>query len=101
MTENPIQEGYPRMTLKPRFDNVFNWTHLITIVSMIAGGMLLLTEMRSEVDQMRVMILELRDQGQDREVRIRALELGFGRIEERLVAIQSNLQQLVLVGDGK
>lgn len=83
-----------------------NWGNIITLVVLGGGGLLAMGELRSEVrntqenvNSIRQSQIELRQEllqeQQDSDTRVRALELGFGRIEERLVSIQANLQQLV------
>lgn len=83
------------MTLKPRFENMWTIGNVITIVGMVAGGIVAFVQVRSDVQQLREMVIEMKADNEAEEVRLRALELGFGRVEERLVSIQTTLQQLV------
>lgn len=89
-----------------RFENVMNWGNIITLVVLGGGGLLAMGELRSEVRFTQESVVALRQsqaelkadvlqEQRESEARVRALELGFGRIEERLVSIQTDLQRLV------
>lgn len=75
-----------------RFENVLNWGNIITLVVMGVGGLVAFSKVQSEVTYMRDALIEMRREDDATEIRLRSLELGFGRIEERLIAIQSILQ---------
>jgi len=75
-----------------RFENVFNWAHVFTLVIMMISGLTAFNKVQSEVQYLREMVVEARREDDATEVRLRSLELGFGRIEERLIAIQNILQ---------
>lgn len=75
-----------------RFENVLNWGNIITLVVMGVGGLVAFSKVQSEVTYMRDALIEMRREDDTTEIRLRSLELGFGRIEERLIAIQNILQ---------
>lgn len=75
-----------------RFENVLNWGNIITLVVMGVGGLVAFSKVQSEVTYMRDALIEMRREDDATEIRLRSLELGFGRIEERLIAIQNILQ---------
>lgn len=75
-----------------RFENVLNWGNIITLVVISVGGLIAFSKLQAEVAFMRDAVTEMRREDDATEVRLRALELGFGRIEERLIAIQNILQ---------
>lgn len=78
----------------PKFWNTFTAGNVVTIAGMLVGGLLVFAEVRTEVRAIREIVMEMKRENDSAEVRLRAVELGFGRIEERLVAIQINLQQI-------
>lgn len=78
-----------------RFDNVFNWGNIISLVVICVGGLWTLSELKSELQYTQQVVEDMQTDQEATEVRLRALELGFGRIEERLVSIQGSIQQLV------
>ena len=75
-----------------RFENVLNWGNIITLVVMGVGGLIAFSKLQAEVAFMRDAVTEMRREDDATEIRLRSLELGFGRIEERLIAIQNILQ---------
>lgn len=75
-----------------RFENVLNWGNIITLVFMGVGGLIAFSKVQAEVTYMRDALNEMRREDDATEIRLRSLELGFGRIEERLIAIQNILQ---------
>ncbi|NGQ93372.1 hypothetical protein G5V65_21020 [Rhodobacter sp. HX-7-19] len=75
-----------------RFENVLNWGNIITLVVMGVGGLVAFSKVQSEVTYMRDALIEIRREDDATDIRLRSLELGFGRIEERLIAIQNILQ---------
>ncbi len=75
-----------------RFENVLNWGNVLTLIVMGVGGLIAFSKVQSEVTYMRDALIEMRREDDATEVRLRSLELGFGRIEERLIAIQNILQ---------
>lgn len=83
------------MTIKPRFENMWTIGNIVTIVGMVIGGIVAFVQVRADVQQLREMVVEMKSDNDSEEIRLRALELGFGRVEERLVSMQSLLQQLV------
>lgn len=75
-----------------RFENVLNWGNVLTLVVMMIGGLVAFSKVQSEVQYLRDTIVDVRRNADGAEIRLRSLELGFGRIEERLIAIQNILQ---------
>lgn len=78
-----------------RFENVLNWGNIITLVVISVGGLVAFSSMQAEVRFLREIVTEIREDQSNYEVRIRTLELGFGRVEERLVAIYGDIQRLL------
>lgn len=76
-----------------RFENVVNWNIVVTLGAAAVSGLLAFSAVQADVRYLRESLVELTRRDADREIRVRALELGFGRIEERLIAIQGLLQQ--------
>lgn len=80
-----------------KFENVFNWSNMLTLGSVLVVGLATFTTMKTELAYFRAEYLderrESRQSQREMEIRVRALELGFGRIEERLINIQNLLQQ--------
>lgn len=83
------------MTVKPRFENMWTIGNIITIISMVVAGLTAFIQVRADVQQLREIVMELKADNAAEEVRLRSVELGFGRVEERLVSMQTLLQQLV------
>lgn len=78
-----------------KFENVLNWGQVLTLVVMGAGGLFAFAKLQAESEYMRTAVEEMRRENDTYDIRLRALELGFGRVEERLVSIQQDLQQLL------
>ncbi len=78
-----------------RFDNVLNLGNIITLIVLGGGGLIAFSEVRSEVSFMREAVIEMRRENDAKEIRLRTLELGFGRVDERLVSIQNDIQRLL------
>lgn len=94
------------MASMPRFENMWTPGNFLTMLTMAIGGLFMFVSMQNKVDQLFQIVTEMKQEDQrdkqlqnqndrENEARLRALELGFGRVEERLVTIQSN-QALVL-----
>lgn len=86
------------MTLRPRFENMLTGGNLLTIIAMVVGGLFAFFQVQADVQQLRDAVMDMKADNESAEVRLRALELGFGRVEERLVSIQTSLQQLLTQG---
>lgn len=82
------------MTLM-RFENVLNWGNVLTLAVMGIGGLWAFSKVQAEVSYMREAVVEMRRENDANEIRLRTLELGFGRVDERLVAIQNDIQRLL------
>ncbi len=78
-----------------RFDNVLNMGNIITLVVLGGGGLIAFAQVRADVTYMREAVLEMRRENDAKEIRLRTLELGFGRVDERLVSIQNDIQRLL------
>lgn len=78
-----------------RFENVLNWGNVLTLAVMGIGGMWAFSKVQAEVAYMREAVVELRRENDQTEIRLRTLELGFGRVDERLVSIQNDIQRLL------
>lgn len=85
----------------PRFDNTWTFGNTITIVAMFLGLIGLWNEINTEVarqasmlQQKSEVIEELKMGAAAREARIRALELGAGRTEEKLLSILAYLDRI-------
>ena len=85
----------------PRFENTWTFGNTLTIVSMVIGGFMVYSDVASQVRVLNQIVLEyrsdvvdLRNTVNQNEARIRALELGVSRIEEKLVAINITLQNI-------
>ena len=75
-----------------RFENVLNWGNIIVLAVMLLSGLTAFNKVQAEVQYLRDVVMESRRGADATELRLRSLELGFGRIEERLIAIQNILQ---------
>lgn len=78
-----------------KFENVVNWGNIITLAVMGVGGLWAFSKVQAEVTYMREAVVEMRRESDATEVRLRTLELGFGRVDERLVSIQNDIQRLL------
>lgn len=107
-----------------RFENVWNWNVIVTIVIVAASVVWQNGKSQAESATMREVLVEIRSENagirqelqvtradfqrqiaetkaeaqreqREQEVRIRATELSSGRVEERLNAIQRDIQQLL------
>jgi hypothetical protein len=76
-----------------RFENVLNWGNIITLGFMGVGGLWAFSQVQSEVAYMRESMIELRQDADTSDVRLRTLELGFGRVEEKLNGINANQER--------
>lgn len=78
-----------------KFENVLNWGQVLTLVVMGAGGLFAFAKLQAESGYLREAIQDVRRETDAYDIRLRALELGFGRVEERLVSIQGDIQRLL------
>lgn len=85
----------------PRFENTWTFGNTLTLVAMFLGGVGVYYETSAQVrvltqivSQYREDILDMREIGAQNDARIRALELGAGRIEEKLLAMSATLQRI-------
>lgn len=82
------------MTLIPKFENMLSWGNVITIGLLLVGGITAFSNMKTESAYMKAALDSMIADQRDYEVRLRALELGSGRVEEKLNAITLTLQRI-------
>lgn len=85
----------------PRFDNTWTFGNTITIAAMAAGLIGLWNEINSEVlrqaatiEQALATLDRLQTEAAQREARVRALELGASRTDEKLINIIAALDRI-------
>lgn len=85
----------------PKFDNTWTFGNTLTLIVIVLGGVAAYTELHATMraqgqalSQYRETVIETRSSVMNNDSRIRALELGAGRIEERLVSINAALARI-------
>lgn len=78
-----------------RFDPAITVGNILTLAILGGGGLMAYAEVRSETNFMREQIIEMRREEDAKEIRLRTLEMGFGRVDERLSSIQNDIQRLL------
>lgn len=85
----------------PRFENTWTFGNTLTLVAMAIGGFMVYSDMASQVRVLNQIVVEyrgnvteLRTAVAQNDARIRALELGVSRIEEKLVSINAAIQRV-------
>lgn len=85
----------------PRFENTWTFGNTLTIVAMALGGISVYADTAAQIrvltqslTQYREDVVELRSVVAQNDARIRALELGVSRIEEKLLSINVTLQRV-------
>ena len=85
----------------PRFENTWTFGNSLTLLAMAVGGFMVYSDMAGQVrvlnqivSQYREDVSTLRQSVAQNDARIRALELGVSRIEEKLVSINATMQRI-------
>lgn len=85
----------------PRFENTWTFGNTLTIIAMALGGLSVYVDTAAQIrvlnqslTQYREDVGELRSTVAQNDARIRALELGVSRIEEKLVSINATMQRV-------
>lgn len=93
------------MAALPKFDNTWTIGNVLTLLILGFGGVGVYSQINEQIAiqaevlrQTQAQVVEMRAE-MDRfesaaEVRIRALELGAGRVEEKLIAIGASLNRI-------
>lgn len=89
------------MAQLPRFENTWTFGNTLTLLLMIIGGAGIYSDINASIRvqeqaviQYREDLAEIRASASDNDGRIRALELGAGRIEEKLLSIDAALSRI-------
>lgn len=97
-TENDRDDGGVHT---PRFVNQWSVGNLLTVVSMVIGMVALYNEFQTTlamqaayITQQKETLDEVRQTATQNETRLRALELGFGRVDEKMVNIAAQLTRI-------
>lgn len=77
-----------------QFDNKISTGHLLTAAAMAITGVLAYADLRSGQEFLRGEMQSVKSDAAAREARIRALELGAGRTDEKLSSILSVLSRI-------
>jgi hypothetical protein len=77
-----------------QFDNKISTGHLLTASAMMIAGVMAYADVRSSQEFLRGEMVSVKADAAARESRIRALELGAGRTDEKLTNILSVLGRI-------
>lgn len=93
------------MTSLPKFDYTWTIGNVLTLVALSLGGLGVYTRINEQIslqaeilrqtqEQVRQIQQEIDTAETSSDARIRALELGAGRVEEKLIAIGATLSRI-------
>lgn len=77
-----------------QFDNKISTGHILTAAAMAITGVMAYADLRSDQAHLRLEVAAVKAEAVAREARIRTLELGAGRTEEKLTNILSALGRI-------
>ncbi len=78
----------------PKFENTWTIGNILTLAAMVFGGFYALAILRADAASLRSNVDELKINLMQQEARVRSLEMGAGRTEEKLINILAGLSRI-------
>jgi uncharacterized pyridoxal phosphate-containing UPF0001 family protein len=78
----------------PKFENTWTIGNILTLAAMIVGGIMALAVLRADAASLRSNFDEMKTDLMQQEARVRSLEMGAGRTEEKLINILAGISRV-------
>ncbi|MES2845651.1 MAG: hypothetical protein V4747_11530 [Pseudomonadota bacterium] len=78
----------------PKFENTWTIGNILTLAAMVFGGFYALAILRADAASLRSNVDDLKLNMIQQEARVRSLEMGAGRTEEKLINILAGISRV-------